>query len=34
MPILAGLVGLLNGFRMVRLPEPVPAADIEGIALG
>ena len=24
-PILAGLVGLLNSFRMVRIPEPAPA---------
>jgi hypothetical protein len=33
-PILAGLVGLFNSFRMMRLPEPEPVADIEGMALG
>jgi hypothetical protein len=32
-PILAGLAGLLNSFRMVRLPEPVPSAPVE-MALG
>jgi hypothetical protein len=33
-PILAGLIGLFNGFRMVRLPDPVPATAAEGAALG
>ena len=33
-PILAGLVGLINSFRMLRLPEPVPKASIEGMTLG
>lgn len=33
-PILAGLVGLLNAFRMRRLPDPAPAASAEGVALG
>jgi EmrB/QacA subfamily drug resistance transporter len=33
-PILAGLVGLFNSFRMMRLPEPQPSASIEGMALG
>ncbi len=33
-PILAGLLGLLNSFRMMRLPEPVPSAAVEGMALG
>ena len=33
-PILAGLIGLINSFRMMRLPEPVPKASIEGVALG
>ena len=29
-PILAGLLGLLNGFRMMRRPDPAPsdAADM------
>ena len=25
-PILAGLLGLLNGFRMMRRPDPAPSA--------
>jgi EmrB/QacA subfamily drug resistance transporter len=33
-PILAGLLGLLNAFRMVRLPDPVPAGSGEAVALG
>ena len=33
-PILAALLGLLNSFRMVRLPEPEPTGDTEGRALG
>jgi hypothetical protein len=33
-PILAGLIGLFNSFRMLRLPEPVPAGAVEGMALG
>jgi len=33
-PILAGLIGLLNGFRMMRLPDVKPSADIEGMTLG
>jgi MFS family permease len=33
-PILAGLVGLLNSFRMMRLPDPTPSGSAEGIALG
>ncbi len=33
-PIIAGLVGLINSFRMMRLPEPTPSADIEGMAWG
>ena len=32
-PILASLLGLLNGIRMRRLPDPV-AASLEGVALG
>jgi hypothetical protein len=24
-PILAGLIGLLNGFRMMRRPDPAPS---------
>jgi MFS family permease len=33
-PLLAGLVGFINGFRMMRLPDVTPSADIEGLALG
>jgi LPXTG-motif cell wall-anchored protein len=33
-PILAGLIGLLNSFRMMRLPDPVPSKAVEGMALG
>jgi hypothetical protein len=33
-PILASLLGLLNGFRMRRLPDPTPSASLEGAALG
>jgi hypothetical protein len=33
-PILAGLIGLLNAFRMMRLPDPKPSAAVERVALG
>jgi EmrB/QacA subfamily drug resistance transporter len=33
-PILAGLLGLLNSFRMVRIPEPPPSKAAEGMAFG
>ena len=33
-PILAGLLGLLNSFRMVRIPEPPPSTVAEGMAFG
>jgi EmrB/QacA subfamily drug resistance transporter len=33
-PILAGLVGLFDSFRMMRLPDPVPSSAVEGVALG
>src|SRR3954447_21725527 len=32
-PILAALAGLLNAFRMIRLPDIKPSADIEAAAL-
>ena len=32
-PILAGLLGLLNGFRMMRRPDPAPSDGTE-MALG
>ena len=34
LPLLVGLVGLFNGFRMRRLPDPQPNAAIEGAAFG
>ncbi len=33
-PILAGLLGLFNAFRMMRLPDPAPSSAVEGMALG
>ena len=33
-PILAGLFGLFNSFRMMRLPDPVSSGSVEGVALG
>jgi Na+/melibiose symporter-like transporter len=33
-PILAGLLGLFNSFRMMRLPNPRPSSAVEGTALG
>jgi MFS family permease len=33
-PILAGLLGLFNSLRMMRLPDPAPSSSIEGVALG
>ena len=33
-PLLAGLIGIFNAFRMRRLPDPVTAASTEGLALG
>ena len=33
-PILAGLLGLLNSFRMLRIPEPPPSKAAEGMSFG
>jgi MFS family permease len=33
-PVLAGLIGLVNAFRMSRLPDIVPSAPLEGTTLG
>jgi len=33
-PLFAGLIGLLNSFRMVRLPEPTPSGAADGRTLG
>jgi len=32
-PILAGLLGLFNSFRMMRLPDVAPSAQVEAAAL-
>ena len=33
-PILAGLLGLFNSFRMMRLPDPKQSGTAEGMVLG
>jgi len=33
-PVLAGLLGFLNSFRMMRLPDPAPSGSAEGLAFG
>src|SRR3954452_8994888 len=33
-PVLAGLLGLANGFRMRRLPDPIASESLEGAVLG
>jgi hypothetical protein len=33
-PILAGLLGLFNSFRMMRLPDVEPSASVGAAALG
>jgi hypothetical protein len=33
-PLLAALLGLVEGFRMMRLPDPVSSGSAEGMALG
>ena len=33
-PILAGILGLLNAFRMMRLPDPESSSSVEGMAFG
>jgi hypothetical protein len=33
-PILAGLIGLYNSFRMMRLPDPAPSDAAEGMVIG
>jgi hypothetical protein len=32
-PLIAALLGLFNGFRMTRLPDPEPSAAGEGVPL-
>jgi EmrB/QacA subfamily drug resistance transporter len=33
-PVLAAVLGLVNSFRMMRLPDPVASSAVEGMALG
>ena len=33
-PAIASLLGLANSFRMLRLPDIPPNANIEGVGLG
>ena len=33
-PLLAALLGLVNGFRMMRQPDPAPSGSGEGMVLG
>jgi len=33
-PLLASLLGLFNGFRMTRLPDPEPSSAAEGMVMG
>lgn len=33
-PLLAGLLGFLNSFRMVKLPDPEPSSAAEGLLMG
>ena len=33
-PILACLLGFLNSFRLMRLPDVKPSASVEGLGLG
>jgi EmrB/QacA subfamily drug resistance transporter len=33
-PVIAGLLGLANSFRMSRLPDPTPSSSAEGAVLG
>ena len=33
-PLLAALLGLVNGFRMTRLPDPEPSSAAEAVLAG
>ena len=33
-PFLASLLGFLNSFRMVKLPDPEPSSAAEGLVMG
>ena len=32
--LVSALIGLFNGFRMMRLPDPAPSSAADGMALG
>jgi hypothetical protein len=32
--LLAGVLGLINAFRMMRLPDIKPTVDLEGVSMG
>ena len=34
LPSLAGFIGLINSFRMIREPDPAPSGSAEGTVLG
>jgi hypothetical protein len=33
-PLLAAVLGLINAFRMMRIPDPEPSGSVEGMAFG
>jgi hypothetical protein len=33
-PLIAALLGVINGFRMTRLPDPKPSGAAEGLLVG
>jgi MFS family permease len=33
-PLIAGLLGVVDGFRMVRMPDPEPSSSLEGLLAG
>jgi MFS family permease len=33
-PIVAALIGIINAFRMMRLPDPIASSSAEGVAFG
>jgi Na+/melibiose symporter-like transporter len=33
-PLLAAVIGLINAFRMMRIPDPEPSGSVEGMAFG
>jgi len=33
-PLIAGLLGTITSFRMLRLPDPAPSGTTDGMVLG